>query len=225
MKNVQRQSHKQWKKIAIAATVIVVMFVATVYAYYYDYYAPLSTAPTPNSSWLLVIPKDPNIENIQDQHDYQAMLVLKNKYGIPTQNCWMLSESTKNSFNNVGQNIIIIGGWAGQTALKDFAPWVEFWTFSLQRPTAQPSVRWYGTSWEDFSLQTPEKVYTLPQLKTLGSITVGYDLGLRRYIVIGIGWDQAMTKAVADHLADLLPTIKPGGYVIIDSSGTVIERG
>lgn len=186
-------------------------------------FVPILLAPSPNSSWYLVIPKDPNKSSLEEQYDYNAVVSLENTYNIPASNIIMLSETTMSIFNKQGMNIIFIGGWAGQTALKDFAPWAEFWELSiLQRPNVQPNVRWYGSG-SNWMIQTPYNTYYPPDI---GYIAVGYDSGLFRYIVIAIGWDANSTYKLAQTLPSLLPSITPGHYVVVNTANSqVLERG
>jgi len=183
--------------------------------------APIYVSPTPNSSWHIVIPSNPSNPNeaISSLPDYQAGSYVASAFGISADHMLILSSSTGGDFNNFGQNVIFVGGWAyGPPA--NFAPWIISLSL-LQEPTFQPQVTW-TSSGQGFVLTTPKG--SIPAVPGVGTITLGWDMRLQRYIVIAIGYNQADTLTVASMLPTQIMHLTSGHYVIIQN-GAIIESG
>lgn len=167
---------------------------------------PNLVAPTISSNWLVVYNKD--------RVDVIGAEFIKTTYGAKLT---AYDPKAPIDLNSFGQSLIWIGGSAGQA--ESPYPWLQPKTLAIQKPTNQPAVQWVlsGGKWY---IQTSTKTIecALPD-KDYGTITVGYDLVLQRYVVVVIGYSACASQAGASLICKQGVPITSGHYMIYRYTG------
>lgn len=154
------------------------------------YIQPSIEGPHIDDSWIL-------LANLQDEHDTVSLLWIQETYGgtVLDLNDYPTVDEECNKF---GQNLLVLGA---SEALAYQLPWVGFNTtwFGVIQPDTYPKV--YVTMAEyGWTIHTPKTEYASNPENDIGYIAKGYDYGLRRWIVVIIGysyWGSAYASKLA----------------------------
>jgi len=172
--------------------------------------APSFATPQINGSWLIAY----NAKNTIGD-DLKTAEWVQAKYGGTLVD---IGDNTIN-FNAFGQNIFIIGG--SKSLAEQAGEWIGLkpeW-YGVKSPDTYPTGKIYwrpdsSTSMYPVHMVTPTTDYTLDDNHDYGVIYKGYDYGLRRWIVVCIGYSGYCTAYGAKLICTQWSTVIKYTYVV-----------
>jgi hypothetical protein len=195
--------------------------------------APSFSMPIINGSWLIAY----NAANTIGD-DLQSAEWVQAKYGGTLVD---IGDNTIN-FNAFGQNIFIIGG---SKSLAEQALWIGLdpkW-YGVKCPDTYLGMQYYHDALGNSHTITPKGTDYLKSYpdNDYGAITKGYDYGLRRWIVVCIGfsgyctaygaklictqWNAAMTHTYIIYQCTEHGGVNPTTWTMDQFNGAIIEEG
>jgi hypothetical protein len=172
--------------------------------------APSFSMPTINGSWLIAY----NAQNTIGD-DLKSAEWVQTKYGGTLVD---IGDNTIN-FNAFGQNIFIIGG--SKSLAEQAGEWIGLkpeW-YGVKSPDTYPAGKVYWrpdstTSMYPVHMVTPTTDYTCDDLHDYGVICKGYDYGLRRWIVVCMGYSGYCTAYGAKLICTQWNTVIAPTYIV-----------
>jgi len=187
-------------KRAVLITIGVIAVVAIAYVY------PATTFSIDEGWWIV---------RYSDQYDIETAKLLQAQYGAT-----ILDIEGDDDFNTFGQSFIFIGG---SKAFSELAPWAEEWPpdLILTKPTTHPNVRIIIYTWDTAYIETPKGDFEMAD-GDYGLITRSYDVQLRRWIVLCIGWSAECTAAGARIIAMQPDLLKQHSWIVYEWQGGAV---
>jgi hypothetical protein len=191
------EQKKNRKKFIIVVAVIALIVGVSLYSY------PIMTAPTIDNSYTV----------ISRSTDTVPANAIANNFNLN-----YVPYTDDMALNNLGQNIIWVGG-GGRT--QGFS-WLQPSSLEISSPTAKPALMWnYANG--IWTIDTNSASYAPSDTQKYGTITVNYDVVLHRFVIVIIGYDQASTLVGSQVLLrETLP--KAGGYIIYLPQGQSMSQ-
>jgi hypothetical protein len=224
-------------KKTILITIIILVAATIAVSSTLLFIAPSFSMPAINDSWLIAY----NAKNTIGD-DLKTAEWVQAKFGGTLVD---IGDDTFN-FNAFGQNIFIIGG--SKSLAEQAGEWIGLkpeW-YGVKTPDTYPAGKIYwrpdsSTSIYPVHMVTPTTDYTLDDNHDYGVICKGYDYGLRRWIVVCIGYSGYCTAYGAKLICTQWSTVIKYTYIVYQVTehggsnpttwtmdqfnGIVIERG
>jgi hypothetical protein len=162
-----------------------------------------------DESWWIVC-------RFSDDYDPKSAEFLADAYGGT-----IIDLEADHDFNAFGQSFVFVGG---STAFGAEAPWAEEF-LAITKPSTQPSLKWVvPTDFASAYLETPKGTFYASD-GNYGMITKAYDYGLRRWIVIVIGWNAECTAAGARIVVMQPDLVETHSWIVYEYTGDSVSLG
>jgi hypothetical protein len=188
------------KRTALILTLIVIA-VAVIWVY------PAATFKIDDSWWIV---------RYNDQYDIKTAELLQDAYG-----CEILDIEGDHDFNTFGQSFAFIGGSQVFAQELPWAEWAAPDLWAVTKPTTQPDIRFMIPSWDGAYIETPNGNFYIAD-GDYGFITKAYDVTLRRWIILFVGWSAECTAAGTRILIMHPERVNANSYIIYEYTGGTV---
>lgn len=204
----------------ILVTLVIFLIITSIWLY------PSSVPVSIDDSWWIVC-------NGQDSYDPKTAGFIETAYGgtivdinaeEPT---GPDAGATTKDFNILGQSCLFIGG---SDEFGRQLPWADPNRPSLEvvKPDTHPEIYFDSDgTWDNNWIHTPSGNVDVVKdgvfLHDLGYIARGYDVKLRRWIVICVGWSAEATAAGANIIVSDLELVQSCSWLVYDYNGGTVS--